>query len=87
MHASSGGVSKGGSTHIADLDRGMLGANGIVGAGTTDGGLGRGWCGIAAGRGEEAWACAAQVGDDVVDDAVVSDEAQDAQASWAGWTG
>jgi len=54
--------------HIADLDRGMLGANGIVeagmplavgarltcavkktgGVGTTDGGLGRGWCGIAA---------------------------------------
>jgi len=33
MHASSGGVSKGGSMHIADLDRGMLGANGIVEAG------------------------------------------------------
>ena len=30
--------------------------------GTADGGLGRGCCGTAAGRGEEGWACAAQVG-------------------------
>ena len=32
-------------------------------------------------------ACAAQMGDDVVDDGVVGDETQDAQAARAGWTG
>jgi len=46
-----------------------------VGVGTTDGGLGWGWCGTAACRGEEAGACAAQMGDDVVDDCLVGDEA------------
>jgi len=58
-----------------------------VGVGTTEGGLSRwrGWTG--AGRGEEAWACAAQVGDDVVDDGMVGDEAQDAESAWAGRTG
>jgi hypothetical protein len=30
-----------------------------VRVGATDGDLGLGWCGTAAGRGEEAWACAA----------------------------
>ena len=45
---------------------------------TTDGGLGRGWCGAGACRWEEAGACAAQVGDDVIDDGVVGDEAYDA---------
>ena len=55
-----------------------------VGVGTADGGLGRGWCGTAAYRGEEAGACTAQVGDDVVDDGMVSDEAQDAESAWAG---
>ena len=50
--------------------------------GTTDGGVGLGWCGTAAGRGEEAWACAAKVGDDVVDDGVIGDEAQGAESDW-----
>ena len=58
-----------------------------VGVGTTDGGLGWGWCGTAACRGEEAGACAAQMGDDVVDDGVVGDEAHDTQFARACRTG
>jgi acetoin:2,6-dichlorophenolindophenol oxidoreductase subunit alpha len=40
LFAREGGLcgGKGGSMHIADLDRGMLGANGIVGGGA------RPWC-------------------------------------------
>jgi len=44
-------------------------------------------CLCPASTGEEAGACAAQVGDDVVDDGMVSDEAQHAQSAWAGWAG
>ena len=60
------------------VKRKMLCVDEPVCVGATDGGLGRwrGW--TAAGRGEEAEPCAAEVGDDVVDDGVVGDEAQDA---------
>ena len=68
------------------VKRQILCVNEPVGVGTADGGLGRGWCGSAAGRGEEAGACAAEVGDDVVDDGVVS-EGQDAQFARACRTG
>jgi len=55
--------------------------------GAADGGVGRWRCWTAAGRGEEAGACATQVGDDVIDDGMVGDEADDAQLAWAGRTG
>ena len=58
-----------------------------VGVGAADEGLGGGWCGRAAYRWEEAWACAAEMGDDVVDDGVVGDEAHDAEFSGTGGTG
>ena len=55
--------------------------------GAADGGVGRWRCWTAAGRGEEAWACATQVGDDVIDDGVIGNEAQDAESAWARGTG
>jgi hypothetical protein len=55
--------------------------------GTAEGDLGLGWCGTAAGRWEEARACAAQMGDDVIDDCVVGDEAYDTQFARACGTG
>ena len=70
----------GGDPRRSLVGREILCVDEPVCVGTADGGLGRGWCGTAAGRGEEAGACAAEVGDDVVDDGVVGDEAQDAQS-------